>query len=238
MPEPSLIRCLVVDDEPPAREVLKRYIAELPLLQLAGECSNAVETLAFLQQHPVDLLFLDIQMPQLRGTELLTILKHPPKVVFTTAHPEYALQGYELDIVDYLLKPIQFDRFLKAVQKAVQLPAAMAEVAAPPPSPRQDPFVYFRADRKMVKVMLKDILYIESMKDYVKVFTEEGVIITKQSMTSVEAMLPEELFVRVHRSFIVSVQKIRSYTAELIEVEKAEIPIGKLFRNHVLKVLG
>ncbi|MFL5811681.1 MAG: LytR/AlgR family response regulator transcription factor [Flavisolibacter sp.] len=236
MHETKPIKCLVVDDEPPAREILSRYIAEVPMLGLAGECANAVQAMSFLQHHPIDLLFLDIRLPQLNGNELLKILKNPPKVIFTTAHAEYALEGYELDIVDYLLKPVQFDRFLKAVHKAVQ--TAYAEPVQPTAELKQQAFVYFRADRKMVKVMLNDILYIESMKDYIKVVTTKGVIITKQSISSVEEMLPEDLFLRTHRSFIVALPKIRSYTSELIEIEKIEIPIGKLFRNRVMKVLG
>jgi DNA-binding LytR/AlgR family response regulator len=243
------IKCLIVDDEPPARDILRRYIAEMPMLQLAGECANAMEALSFFQRHPVDLLFLDIRMPQLKGTELVKIMKNPPRVIFTTAHADYALEGYELDIVDYLLKPIQFDRFVKAVSKAFQyaLPARVSSdpggaggvaASASATAGGKDAFVYFRMDRKMVKVMLRDILYVESMKDYVKVHTCNGVIITKQSISSVEAMLPEEGFIRTHRSFIVNLGKIRSYTHELIEIEKTEIPIGKLFRNGVRKVLG
>jgi len=239
------IKCLIVDDEPPARDILRRYIDEMPMLELKGECANAMEALSFLQQQPIDLLFLDIRMPQLKGTELVKILKNPPRVIFTTAHADYALEGYELDIVDYLLKPIQFDRFVKAVTKAFQYALPVRGGADPAVSASggvaavgKEAFVYFRMDRKMVKVMLQDILYVESMKDYVKVHTCHGVIITKQSISSVEAMLPEEGFIRTHRSFIVSIGKIRSYTHELIEIDKTEIPIGKLFRNGVRKVLG
>jgi two-component system LytT family response regulator len=236
MHESKPIKCLVVDDEPPAREIIRRYISEVPMLELAGEAPNAVQAMNFLQHHPVDLIFLDIRLPQLNGNEFLKILKNPPKVIFTTAHAEYALEGYELDVVDYLLKPVQFDRFLKAVHKAVQ--TGYPEIPQSLPELKQQAFVYFRADRKMVKVMLSDILYIESMKDYIKVVTTRGIIITKQSISSVEEMLPEDLFLRTHRSFIVALPKIRSYTSELIEIEKAEIPIGKLFRNGVMKVLG
>lgn len=236
MNESKTIKCLIVDDEPPAREIICRYIADVPMLQLAGECSNALQAMSFLQQHPVDLLFLDIKMPQLNGNDLLKILKPSPKVIFTTAHVEYAMEGYDLDVVDYLLKPVKFERFLKAVHKATQL-NHYEEPAASHHETKNEAFVYFRADRKMVKVMLNDILYIESMKDYIKVVATTGVIVTKQSITSVEAMLPENLFLRTHRSFIVSVSKIKSYTNELIEVEKTEIPIGKLFRNGVMKTL-
>ena len=238
MHKDKTIRCLVVDDEPPAREIISRYIEQLPELKLAGECANAMQALSFLQHQTIDLLFLDIQMPQLKGTDLLKIVKNPPKVIFTTAHAEYALQGYELDVVDYLLKPIPFERFVKAVHKIIQSGSDnISALAAIQPEIKQEAFVYFRADRKMVKVMLSDILYIESMKDYIKVVTTNGPLVTKQSMNSVEAMLPENLFIRTHRSFIVSLPKIKSFTHELIEIEKTEIPIGKLFRNRVMKIL-
>ncbi|MGC4103176.1 LytR/AlgR family response regulator transcription factor [Ferruginibacter sp.] len=234
------IRCLVVDDEPPAREIIARYVQQLPLLELAGECSNAIQALAFLQQSKVDVIFLDIRMPQLNGNDFLKTIKNPPKVIFTTAYPEYAVEGYELDVVDYLLKPIPFDRFLKAINKLASpepIPENINPAIAVDPLPTE-PFVYFRADRKMVKVLLHDIHYIESMKDYVKVFTAGNTIISKQSISSVEEMLPENKFIRTHRSFIISVEKIRSFTNELIEIDKATIPIGKLYRNGVLKVLG
>lgn len=248
MLELNPIRCLIVDDEPPAREVIRRYVQEIPTLHLVAECANAVQALTILQQQPIDLIFLDIRMPQLDGTTFLKTLKNPPKVIFTTAYAEYALEGYELDIIDYLLKPVRFDRFLKAVNKAcapttsqaVTVPTSAASTTATPPpeEKRSDSFVYFRADRKMQKVMLHDILYIESMKDYVKINTTGGIIITKQSITSVESMLSEKQFVRTHRSFIVAIDKIRSYTNELIEIDAAEIPIGKLYRNGVLKILS
>lgn len=240
MNDPKTIRCLIVDDEPPAREIIRRYVQEVPTLQLTGECSNAVQALAVLQQRSIDLLFLDIRMPQLNGTDFIKTLKNPPKVIFTTAYSEYALEGYELDVVDYLMKPIRFDRFIKAVNKA--FPVNNAPVESKPVNTNEEKknesFVYFRADRKMVKVMLEDILYIESMKDYIKVFTLQGTIITKQSISSVEAMLPDKLFVRTHRSFIVALNKIKSFTHDLIEIDRTDIPIGKLYRNGVMKVLS
>jgi DNA-binding LytR/AlgR family response regulator len=238
MPELPEIRCLVVDDEPPAREIMRRYIRQVPTLHIAGECANAIQAFTFLQQQPVDLLFLDIRMPQLNGNDFLKALKNPPKVIFTTAFSEYALEGYDLDAVDYLMKPIPFERFLKAVNKAFQHTVSRNETLSPDEERKTDPFVYFRADRKMVKVMLHDILYIESMKDYIKVVTTNGVVITKQSISSVEAMLPEKEFIRTHRSYIVASRHIRSFTSELIEINHSEIPIGKLFRNEVLKILG
>jgi two-component system LytT family response regulator len=239
MPDRTVIRCLVVDDEPPAREIIRRYIEQVPTLQLAGECANAIQAIALLQQSQVDLLFLDIRMPQLNGIDFLKTLKNPPRVIFTTAFAEYALEGYELDVVDYLMKPIPFDRFLKAVNKVFQLQGSpKPEAIAPADEKKSESFVYFRADRKMVKVVLQDILYIESMKDYVKIFTRGGTIITKQSISSVEAMLPEREFVRSHRSFIVATRHIKSFTSELIEIHNTEIPIGKFFRNEVMKIVG
>jgi two-component system, LytTR family, response regulator len=233
------IRCLIVDDEPPAREVLRRYIEQLPMLCLVGECGNAIEAIRMLQQEQVDLIFLDIRMPQLNGNDLLKVVKNPPPVIFTTAHAEYALEGYDLDVMDYLLKPIRFDRFVKAVNKIIQINGhRVIDPQLPPEEEKRESFVYFRCDRKMVKVMLRDILYIESMKDYVKVFTTQGMLMTKQSISSVEAMLPEQDFVRAHRSYIVSIGKIKSFTQEMIGIEKTEIPIGKLFRNTVMKALG
>ena len=233
------IRCLIVDDEPPAREVIKRYVLEIPTLEMVGECANAIEALATLQEESVDLIFLDIRMPQLNGTDFLKTFKNPPKVIFTTAFSEYAVEGYELDIVDYLMKPVRFDRFLKAVNKAFPMPHVKPSPEATDMSdePKNEAFLYFRADRKMVKVLLADILYIESMKDYVKVATANSSILTKQSISSVETMLPEKTFIRTHRSFIVSTAKIKSFTNELIDIGGTEIPIGKLYRNNVLKHL-
>ncbi len=238
MHENNIIRCLIVDDEPPAREIIRRYIEQVPTLRLAGECANAIQAFTLLQQRPVDLLFLDIRMPQLNGNDFLKTLKKQPKVIFTTAYSEYALEGYELDAIDYLMKPVPFDRFLKAVNKAYQQVDLKRDIPVATEEKKNESFVYFRADRKMVKVMLQDIFYIESMKDYVKVFTSNGTIITKQSISSVEAMLPEKNFIRTHRSFIVSLDKIKSFTSELIEISTTEIPVGKLYRNGVMKVLG
>lgn len=239
MPENNTIKCLIVDDEPPAREIIRRYIEQTPMLELAGECANAIQAFTVLQQQSIDLVFLDIRMPQLNGNDFLKTLNHPPKIIFTTAFSEYALESYELDAVDYLMKPIPFNRFLKAVNKAYQQTVIKNDAGTLLNEEKKtDSFVYFRADRKMVKVTLQDILYIESMKDYIKVFTKSGTIITKQSISSVEAMLPEKEFIRTHRSFIVSTRHIKSFTTELIEVHNTEIPIGKLFRNEVMKSLG
>lgn len=239
------IRCLIVDDEPPALDVLRSHIANTPMLEVAGECHNAMGAFDFLQHEQVDLLFLDIEMPKLLGTDLVKALADPPKVIFTTAHREYAMDGFDLNAVDFLLKPISFDRFLKAVQKAVH-----PEVRAPKieetsvESPR---FLYFRADRKMVKVFINDITHIESLKDYVKVhlcsperFAQASgsqPLITKQTIMAVEDMLPADDFLRVHRSFIVSLNKVTSFTPHSVYIGKEEIPVGPLYRSEVQKRL-
>jgi len=237
LPDTKNIKCLVVDDEPPARDILRSYIREVSTLDLAGECANALQAFTLLQQQPVDLLFLDICMPQLNGIDFLKTLKNPPKVIFTTAHAEYALEGYELDVVDYLMKPVPFERFLKAINKAFPSGVANKESLQQETEKKTDAFIYIRADRKMVKVMLQDILFIESMKDYIKIITINGTLITKQSISSAEEMLPEKEFVRVHRSYIVSLNRIKTFTPELIEIGNTSIPIGKLFRSEVLKRL-
>ena len=240
MQSPKKIKCLVIDDEPPARDVLKKYIAGVDLLQLCGECSNAVETLSFLQNNIVDLLFLDIKMPHILGTSFLRTLKNPPKVIFTTAYRKYAVEGFDLNAVDFLLKPISFERFLQAVNKVMQLNIHVGENSKPAHESVPDqshPFLYFRADRKMVKVFLEDILFIESLKDYVKVVTQTKVIISKQSISSLEEMLPKESFVRVHRSYIIALNKIDSYNTDIIEIGKKDIPIGRLFRHEVSRAI-
>ena len=235
----QILKCLVIDDEPPAREIIHSYINEMPVLEFAGECGNALQSISFLQQNYIDLIFLDIKMPQMNGNEFLKTIKNPPPVIFTTAYVDYAIEGYELDVIDYLLKPVKFDRFVKAVNKAFILKGqTVANVKQAADTPLQESFVYFRCERKMVKVMLRDILYIESMKDYVKIFTADEVVITKLSLNSVQSMLPEKEFLRTHRSYIVSASKIKSYTHELVAINKAEIPIGKLYRSSVLEAVS
>src|SRR4051812_25334177 len=199
------IHCLIIDDEPPAREILRQHIAGVEALELTGTCSNAVEAVSFLKEHPVDLLLLDIQMPQILGTQFIRTLKNPPKVIFTTAYRKFAVEGFELDAVDYLLKPITFERFLKAVNKVIGQPAQEA-----PPAPVKhemvtERFIHLRADRKVQKVALGDIIYIESLKDYCKIITTSRQIITRQAISSIETSLPADGFIRIHRSYIVSV---------------------------------
>lgn len=232
------IICLAVDDEPPALEVLKKFIASVHTLELAAACTDAIEAINFLQSKPVDLIFLDIQMPELLGTDFIRALKNPPKVIFTTAFRKYAIEGFELDAVDYLLKPISFDRFLRAVSKVMQTPLSETRIEDETQNKKSNGYINFRSDRKMIKVALDDILFIESIKDYIKVITATGTIITKQSISSVEEMLPKEMFIRIHRSYIVSLNRIDSYNHELVWVAKKELPISRMYRHEVEKILN
>jgi DNA-binding LytR/AlgR family response regulator len=234
------IVCLAVDDEPPALQVIEKYISAVPMLELKASVNNAVDASSILQNNKIDLIFLDIQMPQLLGTDFIRSLINPPKVIFTTAFRKYAVDGFELDAVDYLLKPISFERFLKAVNKVMRLNITANENALPFKIPQTnnaaDTFIYLRADRKNIKVNFDDILFIESLKDYIKVVTKDKTIITKQSISSLEESLPKN-FVRIHRSFIVSANKIESYTNELIQIGKYELPISRGYRHEVEKIL-
>ena len=238
------IKCIIVDDEPMARDVIRRYVQKIPTLKLMGEFGNAIDATIFLQEsrdNGIDIIFLDIKMPQLSGTEFVRSLRNVPKIIFTTAHKEFAHEGFELDVTDYLLKPIRFDRFLRAVNKAFPQKQQDIETHGLIVNEESKPatsFIYLRVDRKMIKVLLDDILYIESDKDYVKVFTEKGFIITRQTIASVEAMLSESQFIRIHRSYIVSLNKLKSFTAETVEIGNKELPIGKLYRNNFLKLQG
>jgi DNA-binding LytR/AlgR family response regulator len=226
-------KCLIVDDEPPAVKVIEKYVGLVEGLQLTGSCYNAFEAMKLLQTVPVDLLFLDIQMPKLLGTGFLKTLSNPPKVIFTTAYKEYAIEAFDLDAVDYLLKPISLERFLKAVNKLANVDALPAEKAV---DTEQNGFLYFRAQRKMIKVFLDDILYIESVKDYIKIHRQgDKPLLVKQGMTTLEAMLPVSSFVRIHRSFIVSLSKITAFTAQSVEIGKIEIPVGRLYGGALKK---
>lgn len=234
--EPQLpIRCIIIDDEPMARDVVRRYIKMIPSLDLTGEFGNAIEATIFLQNNEVDMIFLDIQMPQLSGIDFVKSLRQRPIVIFTTAHKAYAFDGFELDVADYLLKPIRFDRFLRAVNKALPQKSLTQDIYSDDKINNSDPFIYLRADRKMKKVLLEDIIYVESDRDYVKVFTEKGTITSRQTISSIEAILSESEFLRIHRSYIVSVCKLKSFTNETVEIGDKKLPIGKFYRNNFLK---
>ncbi len=235
------INCLVADDEQLAREVLQSHISKLDKLNLIGTCNNAIEVYNTLKSYEVDLLFLDIQMPQLTGIELLRTLKNPPPVILTTAHREFALEGYELNVIDYLLKPVSFERFLKAVDKyeSSRNPDKII-LASPAPTLVKDDrlaFIYVKSDKKMVRILLIDILYIEGLKDYVKIYTTTNAVITYQTLTYLEEKLSANHFIRAHRSYIVSLNHVTAYSSNQIEIGKRIIPIGNSYAKDVLKKL-
>ena len=237
-----MLNVIIVDDEPLALDILETYIAQVPQLNLVKRCSNAFEANEALQQNKVDLMFLDIQMPQMTGTDFLKTLKNPPLVVFTTAYPNFALEGYELDALDYLLKPISMERFMKAVNKAIEhhgmqhatTPTATDNSAAPD-------YFFVKADKKLVRVKFSEILYIEGLKDYVIIRLEAGRVISLQTMKSLEDKLPNRDFVRIHRSYIVGMDKIHAIIGNMVEViEKGapkHLPIGKNYRDALLELV-
>ncbi|GGA84628.1 LytR/AlgR family response regulator transcription factor [Puia dinghuensis] len=232
------IRCVIADDEALSREVLESYIAQLDKLQLITQCKNGLEVFSILKQQPVDLLFLDVQMPQLTGIELLRSLQHPPKVVLTTAYRDFAMEGFELNVLDYLLKPISFERFLKAIDKYESNGMSAANVPQVHSfTGHAEAFIYVKADKKMVKVFLKNIFFIESRKDYVRIRTADKDIITYQTMNHFEETLPDVHFLRVHRSYIVALEKITAVTAAKIEMDDLEIPIGAIYQKQVWQKL-
>ena len=235
------VRCIAVDDEPLALDIIESYISKLPFLKLVRTCSSATEAMQVLQEEQVDLMFLDIEMPELTGIQFLNILKHQPLIIFTTAYPDYALEGFNQDAVDYLLKPIPFDRFLKAVTKAQErlqrngrATEALQHIPAPQAAPVQD-FMFVKADYKTIRVDFRDILWIEGLKDYIIIQTKDQKIITLLSMNKMMEKLQDSKFLRVHRSFIVSLQKIDSIEKSRIRIGNKEIPIGEVYKEQFLK---
>jgi DNA-binding LytR/AlgR family response regulator len=231
-------KCLIIDDEPLALDVLESYIEVVPNLELAGRCMNALEALKLLHATPVDIIFLDIQMPQLTGTELLRSMHAPPKVIFTTAHKEYASEAFDLNAVDYLLKPISLQRFIKAINKIDGKTENNSALFLQQPKPASQPFLYFKSERKMVKVLLDEIVYIESLKDYIKIVRQNAApLVIKQSISVLEEMLPNNKFLRVHRSYIVSTGKVNSFSQEDIEICGHNIPVGRAYQHQLALLL-
>lgn len=230
-----MIKTLIVDDEPLALQVLENYIEQLPEVKLVAKCENAIEANDILNKEEVDLICLDIQMPQISGVEFLKSLKNPPMVIFTTAFSNYAIEGYDLDVVDYLLKPISFDRFMKAINKVTERMNKNHD------STTEDDYFYVKADKKLIKVKYDDIIYVEGLKDYVILRNENSRVITLQTMKSLEEKLPSNMFKRVHRSYIVNIDKINSIMGNMIEVinkgNEKMIPIGKNYKDELMKTI-
>jgi two-component system, LytTR family, response regulator len=237
-----MIRCLIVDDEPLALHILEDYMSKIPFLQLVKATTNPIEALTIVQERGVDLVFLDVQMPELTGIQFLRIANGKAKVILTTAYPQYALEGYELDVIDYLLKPIAFDRFFKSVQKAqtVLQPTVQPVQAEQNQQPKQDflsDFIFVKTEHKIQKVYLNDILFIEGLKDYISIFTPAERIITLQNMKKMEDALPEKHFIRVHKSYIVSINKIDSIERSRIFIRDKIIPVGDTYREEFFKIV-
>ncbi|MGE5106369.1 MAG: LytR/AlgR family response regulator transcription factor [Sphingobacteriales bacterium] len=230
------LKCLIVDDEPLAVKVLETHIENIPSLTISGSCYNAFAAIEVLQKEQIDLMFLDIHMPKLMGHEFLRTLRNPPRVIFTTAHKEYAIEAFELEAVDYILKPVTLERLIKAINKITH-PQNVIEPKPENTIVDNEGFIYFRADRKMIKVSYSDIVYIESMKDYIKIVRQnDKPLLVKQSISSLEELLPANLFLRIHRSYIVSLSKISAFTNHDVEIAGQEIPIGRLYTAQVEKI--
>lgn len=233
----KIYTCVIVDDEYHAREVIKNHLDLLPSLHLSAAFDNTIEALSFLIQNEVDLLFVDIHMPKMLGTDLVKSLAHPPRVIFTTAYKDYAFDGFELNAVDFLLKPISMDRFLRAIQKALSLDISVQGYQIQE-STRESPFIIVRADRMNNKIPLTSIRYVECIKDYLKIFTDEKCLMTKMPLGSFLQLLPKKDFIRVHRSYIVSKKKIEAYNSYHLNIGKEEIPIGPNYREFLANELG
>lgn len=231
------MNCLVVEDEPLAAEVLKDYIDQVPFLQCHHICRDGIYAMQVLQEEHIDVLFLDIHLPRIKGLDFLKTLKAPPQVIITTAYREYAIDGYELNVVDYLLKPIHFNRFLSAVNK---LKNNLHKDTASYPFPAvatAPPHLLVNVNRKKVKIFLEDILYIESRKEYICIVTTEQSFTTKITLTEILLQLPKEDFLRIHRSFVAARKRITAYTAVTVEIKGMTIPVGRSYRETVQQSL-
>ncbi|MDW3211282.1 MAG: response regulator transcription factor [Reichenbachiella sp.] len=233
------LSCIIVDDEPLAANVLEKYVQRLDHLNLVGKAENAIQAFNLINSERIDLMFLDIKMPQITGIDFIKSLNNPPAVIFTTAYRDFALEGFEMDAVDYLLKPISFERFMKAVGKVsvsyVSDPKLMNEVGSQ--TITRD-YIFVREDKRMKKVLLADILFVESIKDYVKIITRKDTVLTYLKMNYLEGNLPVNQFVRIHKSFIVRIEAIQGYTSSEAEVGDVTIPIGRHYKQKVLEVLN
>lgn len=220
----SKLKCIIVEDEPLARQVIEGYILRVPFLELQGSFEDAIEALDHLREHAVELIFLDIHLPEIKGITFLKTLVDPPAIIITTAYHEYALEGYELNVVDYLLKPFEFERFLAAVNKVKK-----QKPEEPSAEPGKDYF-FVNVQLKKVKIHFSEILYIESQKEYVRIITRDNAHLTKMSTHEIERLLPDSLFQRIHRSFIIALDKVSSFNSEMVEIDGKSIPVGRGYK--------
>jgi len=231
------IKCIVVDDEPLAQGVLGKYISSLSSLELLKKCNNALEAMSFLHQNEVDLMFLDIKMAELTGIEFLKTLTHPPQIIITTAYSEYAMQGYEYSVIDYLLKPFSFERFLKAVNKVINKKVTNDNTLSPNREVADD-FIFLKADKIDHKILFSEIKYIEGCGNYIKVFTNNKMLMVAETLTTIEKNLPTQMFIRTHKSYIVSIKNIQQIDGNMINIGKKMIPIGNFYKLRVEEMLN
>ena len=224
----SKIKCIIIEDEPLAVKILADYISQVPFLELQGTFKDAILASDYLRENSTNLIFLDIHLPKLKGMAFLKTLAHPPAVIITTAYHQYAVEGFNLNVTDYLLKPFDFERFLTAVTK---VKTAQREEQKPHESEEIKDFIFLNVQKKKVKILFSEIVYIESQREYIKITTTKKEYISKMSTHEIEALLPAHLFKRIHRSFIISISKIESYTAEIVEVNGISIPIGRGYKD-------
>jgi len=226
------IKCLIIDDEPLAQRVIERYAENISFLEIVRKCNNAMEAIEVMHHSDVDLLFLDINMPKLSGMDFLKTLKNPPLVIVTTAYAEYAIQGYELDVVDYLMKPFAFDRFFKAIQKVEDILRSREAPRkdAMDMEKQDDEYIFIKSSKKTFKVNLHEIMYIEALGDYVKIFTIDKMIVSYQSLKNIETLLPPKAFPRIHKSFIISLSRIDMIEGNQVKIKDRMIPIGTNYK--------
>lgn len=230
------VSCIIVDDEKVAREILETHLDKIPDIRIVASCKNALEAFQAINMHTVDLIFLDINMPDISGLALAKAIGHDVKIIFTTAYREYAVDGFDLQAVDYLLKPISFERLLQAIQKYMGETHRKVSENANRPEEYQD-FIFVRADRKMIKLVFSEIRYIESLGDYLRIDSLDEPVVTRETISNIEARLPKDDFIRVHRSFIISRAHIRSYTNEWVDVGDKQIPISRSYKQQVINHL-
>ncbi len=232
------ISCMIVEDEPLAAEILTDYISQVPFLELKKTCSDALYALEVLQQQRIDLLFLDIHLPRLKGLDFIRTLKNPPRIILTTAYREYALDGYELNVMDYLLKPIHFNRFLMAVNKIKEFNLTQAATIASTPASNERAHLLINVNKKRIRVFFDEILYIESRKEYVNIVTPSKTYLTKYQISEMEELLDRKKFIRIHRSFVVAREKLSAFSAGEVEINGQMIPIGRSYKELVLSILS
>lgn len=231
-----MTKCLIIDDEFPARALIQTYLESVLDFKVLGSFNNAIDGLTFLQNNEVDLMFLDIQMPQMNGLTLLKSLEIRPKVVFTTAYREFAADAFDLEVLDYLVKPISEERFMKTISKYLQL-QEYGQNVAPVSTTLEEAYIFLKVGKEQKKVFLSDILFIEGLKDYIKVYTQAGMLVVYERLGYMEAKLPESRFIRIHKSFIVSIDKILTYSNDTVKVETQEIPIGRIYKQSFMSCI-